>query len=143
MIDISGKEPVQREAVAEGLIYLKRSTIDQIRKGKIKKGDVGEAAKIAGVIGAKMTPQIIPYCHSIPIESVQNEVDLMADRIRVKCTVKGTYKTGVEMDALSCVNSMLLTIWDMVKYLEKDEEGQYVHTRISGVRVLEKKKGRS
>ncbi|MGC8561872.1 MAG: cyclic pyranopterin monophosphate synthase MoaC [Thermoplasmata archaeon] len=142
MIDISGKEDVKREAVAEGSIILKRTTIDAIKNGNIKKGNVVEASKIAGVLGAKMTPQIIPHCHPIPLESVSTGVEVRNDRVTVTCTIKARYKTGVEMEALTCVNSMLLTIWDMVKYLEKDEKGQYAHTEISGIKVLKKVKQR-
>ena len=112
-----------------------------MRKGRIKKGDVEEASKVAGILGAKMTPQIIPHCHPIPLESVQAGLEVESKGIRVTCSVKARYKTGVEMEALSCVNSMLLTIWDMVKYLEKNDRGQYTTTAISDVRILSKNKG--
>lgn len=143
MIDISEKEVVRREAVAEGLIELKKTTISAILKGKIKKGDVREASRIAGVLGAKMTPQLIPHCHSVPLESVQTNFEVEGSKeVRVTCSVKASYRTGVEMEALSCVTSMLLTIWDMTKYLEKDEKGQYPSTAISNIRVIIKKKGK-
>ena len=141
MIDISEKEIIKREAVAEGFIGLKKTTLLSVRKGRIKKGDVEEASKVAGILGAKMTPQIIPHCHPIPLESVQDGLEVERKGIRVTCSVKARYKTGVEMEALSCVNSMLLTIWDMVKYLEKNDRGQYTTTAISDVRVLSKNKG--
>ena len=141
MIDISEKEIIKREAVAEGFIGLKKTTLLSVRKGRIKKGDVEEASKVAGILGAKMTPQIIPHCHPIPLESVQAGLEVERKGIRVTCSVKARYKTGVEMEALSCVNSMLLTIWDMVKYLEKNDRGQYTTTAISDVRVLSKNKG--
>jgi cyclic pyranopterin phosphate synthase len=143
MIDISEKEVVKREAVAEGFISLKKATINAILNGKVKKGNVVEASKIAGVLGAKMTPQIIPHCHPIPLESVDTQVEINEDRVTVICTVKARYKTGVEMEALTCVNSMLLTIWDMVKYLEKDKMGQYPNTQISGIKVQMKKKSKN
>jgi cyclic pyranopterin phosphate synthase len=142
MIDISEKEVVKREAIAEGFISLKKATINAILDGKVKKGNVIEASKIAGVLGAKMTPQIIPHCHPIPLESVSTEVEVKEDRVTVACNVKAQYKTGVEMEALTCVNSMLLTIWDMVKYLEKDRMGQYPKTQISGIKVQMKKKSK-
>ncbi|MEM0136281.1 MAG: cyclic pyranopterin monophosphate synthase MoaC [Thermoplasmatales archaeon] len=141
MIDISDKETVRREAVAEGVLILKSTTIAAIRDKKIKKGDVEEASRIAGILGAKMTSQIIPHCHPIPLESVQTKFELEKEGIRVTCSIKAHYKTGVEMEALSCVNLMLLTIWDMTKYLEKDENGQYLTTKISDIRVIRKNKG--
>ncbi|MFG1445647.1 MAG: cyclic pyranopterin monophosphate synthase MoaC [Thermoplasmatales archaeon] len=142
MIDISEKEVVKREAIAEGFISLKKATINAILDGKVKKGNVIEASKIAGVLGAKMTPQIIPHCHPVPLESVSTQVEVKEDRVTVTCTVKAQYKTGVEMEALTCVNSMLLTIWDMVKYMEKDKRGQYLNTEISGIKVQMKKKSK-
>ncbi len=142
MIDISEKEVVKREAVAEGFISLKKATIKAILNSKVKKGNVVEASKIAGVLGAKMTPQIIPHCHPIPLESVDTRVEINEDRVTVICAVKARYKTGVEMEALTCVNSMLLTIWDMVKYLEKDKMGQYPNTQISGIKVQMKRKSK-
>ena len=141
MIDIGNKETIKREAKAEGFIRLKKSTLRSIRDNKIKKGSVEEASKVAGILGAKMTPQTIPHCHPIPLDSVEPSVKVEEDGVRVTCTVKARYKTGVEMESLMCVNSMLLTVWDMVKYLEKDEAGQYKETEISGIRVLRKVKG--
>ena len=87
-----------------------------------------------------MTHLNIPHCHSIPIESVTPEVILRDEGVEVECLVKAHYKTVVEMEALSCTNAMLLNIWDMTKYLEKDKDGQYSTTEILGVRVLEKRK---
>jgi cyclic pyranopterin phosphate synthase len=141
MIDIGNKDAVRREAKAEGFIRLRKSTLQSIVNNTIKKGNVEEASKVAGILGAKMTPQIVPHCHQIPLESIEPSLKVEKDGIRVTCTVKARYKTGVEMESLVCVNSMLLTVWDMVKYLEKDEEGQYQFTEISSVRVLSKIKG--
>jgi cyclic pyranopterin phosphate synthase len=141
MIDIGGKEVVLREAIASGFIALKPATIKAIGEKRIKKGDVAEISKAAGVMGAKMTPQNIPFCHPIPIDTVEPEIEFKQGGIEAKCTVRAHYRTGVEMEALSCVNSMLLTIWDMVKYLEKDEKGGYSTTEISRVKVLKKSKG--
>ncbi len=142
MIDISDKETVNREATAKGFIVLKSATINAIRKKRVKKGDVLEVSKVSGVLGAKMTPQLLPHCHPIPIESVSPSAVIIDSGVSVACTIKAHYKTGVEMEALSCVNSMLLTIWDMVKYLEKDDKGQYTSTNINDVRVISKEKGR-
>lgn len=141
MIDINQKAVVLREASATGFIKLKTETMRVIRRREVRKGDVIEVSRVAGIIGAKLTSQNIPHCHLIPIESVAPEVKLERSGIEVRCSVKAHYKTGVEMEALSCVNAMLLNIWDMVKYLEKNEKGQYDTTEISGVKVVEKRKG--
>ncbi len=140
MVDISAKSDVLRTARARGTIVLRSTTVDAIKKGEIKKGDVFETAKIAGMLAVKKTPHIIPHCHPIPIEAVNFEFHMHGNRIDVECEVKAHYKTGVEMEALTGVSVALLTIWDMVKYLEKDEQGQYPMTQIKDIEVLEKKK---
>lgn len=143
MIDISNKGDVFREAIATGRIKLKQSTISEISHGNIKKGNVIEVSKVSGVQAAKNTSQNIPFCHQILLESVTPELEMAGEYVEVKCTVKARYKTGVEMEALSCVTSMLLTVWDMVKYLEKDENGNYPDTSLTEVRVVEKRKDSS
>ncbi len=140
MINISEKGVVRRFARASGRIRLRPETIDLIRNHRIKKGDVVEAAKIAGITGAKEAWMRMPYCHQIPLESVDFSLELEEDGARVTCSVLANWKTGVEMDALSCVSSALLTVWDMVKYVEKDETGNYPHTRIHDMIVEEKEK---
>ncbi len=140
MIDISGKKNVEREAMATGKIRLRRKTIDEIKKGKIKKGDPIKVAEVAGMLAVKNTSSSIPHCHPLPIESINFDFFVDEDAIEVKCRVKANYKTGVEMEALHGVAIALLTIWDMVKYLEKDEEGQYPYTAIEEIKVLEKVK---
>ena len=141
MIDVSGKEIVHREAEATGRITLKPETIEKIRSGEIKKGDPLPAAEIACILAVKKTPDILPLCHPIPITSVDAEFHVADDHIEARCRVTADYKTGVEMEALTGVSAALLTIWDMVKYLEKDENGQYPSTAITDVRVKEKRKG--
>ena len=141
MVDISRKPIVFREAEACGKIVLKRETIETIRKGLIEKGDPLEVARVAATLAVKNTPQIIPYCHPIPIESVKVLFDVKDNFVNVCVKVKTSAKTGVEMEALTGVAVALLTIWDMVKYLEKDERGQYPTTRIETIRVTEKIKG--
>ncbi|MCD6275651.1 MAG: cyclic pyranopterin monophosphate synthase MoaC [Thermoplasmata archaeon] len=138
MVDISEKKDVLRIAKTRGTIVLKSTTVDVIKSGEVKKGDVFEAAKIAGMLAVKNTPNIIPHCHPIPIESVDFSFHMHGNRIDVECEVKAHYKTGVEMEALTGVSVALLTIWDMVKYLEKDENGQYPMTQILGIEVVEK-----
>ena len=102
--------------------------------------NVLEAAKITAMSGVKQTPNLIPHCHPIPITGVTVDIDIQDNGIKVTCGVKADYKTGVEMEALTGVNCALLTIWDMVKYLEKDDTGQYPTTRIHDVRVILKEK---
>ena len=141
MIDVSGKEIVHREAEALGRINLKPETIGKIRSGDIKKGDPLPAAEIACILAVKKTPDILPLCHPIPITSVDAEFHVADDHIEARCRVTADYKTGVEMEALTGVTVALLTIWDMVKYLEKDTDGQYPSTVITDVKVTEKRKG--
>ena len=143
MIDISSKEIVERTATASGYIRLQESTVRSINEKAVKKGDVLETARVAGISAAKRTWDLIPYCHQIPISSVNVEFDVSSNGIKTSCTVKATYRTGVEMEAVNCVEIALLTIWDMVKYLEKDKEGQYPNTEISSVKVDSKRKVRT
>jgi cyclic pyranopterin phosphate synthase len=141
MIDISEKQNVLRSAVASGEIVLKTATIKEIENDNIKKGNVFETAKIAGITAVKKTSELIPYCHQVPIDAINFTFKVNGNRIIVKCSVKANYKTGVEMEALIGVNLALLTIWDMVKYLEKDESGNYPITSIKDIEVVEKIKG--
>ncbi len=141
MIDITGKPQVYREAIARGSIKLRGETIEAIKAGKVKKGDVFTVAKVAAVHAVKDTPRIIPYCHPIPITAVDVDFAVEGDRVVVEVAVRTTSQTGVEMEALTGVSAALLTIWDMVKYLEKDESGNYPTTRIENVMVVRKVKG--
>jgi cyclic pyranopterin phosphate synthase len=140
MVDISEKEEVERVAVASGRIKLKDSTVELIKRRSIKKGDVLGCAEIAAILAVKRTPEIIPLCHQVPIESVKVEFTLGDDDITVTVSVKSVGKTGVEMDALHGLSVALLTIWDMVKSVEKDETGNYPHTRIEEIKVDKKEK---
>jgi cyclic pyranopterin phosphate synthase len=140
MIDISSKDVVERTATASGVIRLRNSTLESIRRGDNRKGNVLETSRIAGMQAAKRTWDTVPYCHQIPISSVNLDFGLGENSIKVSCTVKALYKTGVEMEAISCVQAALITIWDMVKYLEKDDSGQYPETEIEKVRVENKSK---
>ena len=141
MVDITHKPVVHREAVAEGVIKLRRETIRRVLEGRVEKGDVFTAASLAGILAAKKTPELIPLCHPIPINKVDVKCEVI-DEERVKCVARVVTdaKTGVEMEALTAVTIALLTVWDMVKKYEKDERGQYPYTRIEYVRVVEKKK---
>jgi len=140
LIDIGEKEIVRRTAVASGFIKLKEETLEAIRKGEVKKGDVLSTARSAGIMAAKHTPDTIPFCHIIALEHADSKFLIEEDGVKCTCEVSARYKTGVEMEALNCVSASLLTIWDMVKYMEKDGEGQYPHTRISNIMVETKEK---
>jgi cyclic pyranopterin phosphate synthase len=143
MVDVSGKEVVPRTAVAEGFIDLSPRSIEAIRNRQVRKGDVIEVARISFLWGVKHTPTVIPHCHPIPITGAEMDAEVLDDGVKVTCSVKADYRTGVEMEALTGVSTALLTIWDMIKYLEKDEDGQYPETRIRDIRILQKLKGAS
>ncbi|ADG13659.1 cyclic pyranopterin monophosphate synthase MoaC [Methanocaldococcus infernus] len=136
MVDISEKKDVYRECIAEGYIKLKKETINIIKEGKAKKGDVLKVAQVAGIMAVKKTFELIPMCHPIPITGVNVEFEIFEDKIKATCKVKTTYKTGVEMEALTGVSVALLTIWDMVKSYEKLDN--YKETRIYDIKVVEK-----
>lgn len=140
MVDITDKSPTQRIATATGLIRLKESTIEAIRSGQIKKGDALTTARIAAILAVKDTPRIIPMCHPIPVTGLDVDFKIKNETIEAMVTVTSVGKTGVEMEALTGVTAALLNIWDMVKYLEKDETGNYPATEINGIKVLEKRK---
>jgi len=143
VIDISSKPDVPRRATAEGFIKLRGPTVRAIAQGSVKKGNPLEAGRIAGLQALKKTHELLPHCHPIPLEHADLSLDLDQEGsgVRAKCEVAARYKTGVEMEALTGVSVALLTVWDMVKYLEKDENGQYPATLITGIRVVQKVKG--
>ena len=138
MIDISEKEIVKRRATASGFLELGGGTLDDIRQGNVKKGNVLAVAEAAALLAVKSTPEMIPHCHPIPLDHAAVEFKIANDGIRCTCTVGADYRTGVEMEALVGVSTALLTVWDMVKYLEKDPEGQYPNTRITNIRITDK-----
>jgi cyclic pyranopterin phosphate synthase len=138
MVDVSDKDVTARVAVAEGHIRMARETYDIIAEGRAKKGDVLSVARLAGIMGAKKTPDLIPLCHPLPVTKVT--VELMLDRelpgVRVEGTVKTTGQTGVEMEALTAVSTACLTVYDMAKAVDKAME-------IGGIRVVLKDGGKS
>jgi len=141
MIDVSEKKDVLREATALGIIRLRSETIKLLQEGKIVKGDPLYTAKIAGVLAAKKTSELIPLCHPLPLSSVKVYPKVLNETtIEVLATVKTCAQTGVEMEALSAVSIALLTIWDMTKQYEKDADGQYPTTAIQGIQVIRKYK---
>jgi cyclic pyranopterin phosphate synthase len=139
MVDVSEKAEIFREATATGTIKLKTETIDLIKTGKIAKGDPLYTAKIAGVLAAKKTSDLIPLCHPLPLTNVEVDAKI-ADKanVSVTATVKTKAQTGVEMEALTAVSVALLTVWDMTKQYEKDSAGQYPSTTIENIHVVRK-----
>ena len=138
MVDVSDKAITSRIAVAEGHITMTAETLALITEGRADKGDVLGIARLAGIMGAKKTADLIPLCHPLPITKVS--VELIADEtlpgVRISATVKTTGKTGVEMEALTAVSTAALTVHDMVKAVQKDMV-------ISGIKVTLKDGGKS
>lgn len=140
MIDISEKKVSHRRAVAKGWIKLRHETVDAIKSGRVSKGDVLTVARISAILAVKRTSELIPGCHPIPLTHIAVEFQTEEDRVSVACKVASKSKTGVEMEALTGAAVALLTIWDMVKEIEKDERGQYPFTAIEKIVVEEKVK---
>jgi cyclic pyranopterin phosphate synthase len=141
MVDVSGKAEIFREAKATGTIKLKPETVNLIKEGKIAKGNPLYTAKIAGILAAKKTSELIPLCHPLPLTSVEVEAKILdKTTVEVTATVKTKAQTGVEMEALAATSVGLLTIWDMVKQYEKDANGQYPTTVIENIHVVRKLK---
>ncbi|NGM67656.1 cyclic pyranopterin monophosphate synthase MoaC [Natronolimnobius sp. AArcel1] len=140
MVDVGDKPDSKRRAVAAGEIRLQPSTIEAIRDDQIGKGDVLATARIGAIQAVKHTWETIPMCHQIPITNVDTAFDLEEDRLECEVAVETTGKTGCEMEALEGVTTGLNVVWDMVKAVEKDADGQYPETGIENVRVLTKEK---
>jgi cyclic pyranopterin phosphate synthase len=138
MVDVSGKTATRREAVARGSISMKKATLALIRKNQIAKGDVLGTARIAAIMAAKKTPDVIPLCHPLPIASVGIDfvIDEAKGRITLESRVKVTGQTGVEMEALTAVSAAALTIYDMCKAVDKEMV-------ISDIMLIEKTGGKS
>ncbi len=120
MVDVGAKPDTEREAVTSGRIFMKPETLEQIKAAKMKKGDVLAVARVAGIMAAKRTPDLIPLCHPILINDVDIEFDLSAkDSIGIMSTVKCTGKTGVEMESLVATSVAALTIYDMAKAVDR------------------------
>ncbi|MGL5655589.1 MAG: cyclic pyranopterin monophosphate synthase MoaC [Fusobacteriaceae bacterium] len=136
MVDVSDKKITDRTAVAEGYIYVSEGTIDVIKKGGIKKGDVLSVAQVAGIMGAKKTSEIIPMCHNIFISGANIEFEIDEKSIKILATVKTSGQTGIEMEALSAVSIAALTIYDMCKAIDKEMV-------IGEIKLLKKTGGKS
>jgi len=138
MVDVSGKEVTSRVARAEGFVSMAKSTLDLILSGNAPKGDVLSTARIAGIMAAKRTHELIPLCHALPLSEVTVDFEPIGDPtgLRVEATAKVDAKTGVEMEALTAVSIACLTIYDMAKAVDRGMS-------FSGIRLLEKSGGRS
>ena len=141
IVNIGNKPVVERRATAKGRVILNEATKAAIVSGGIKKGDVLEASTIAAIQAVKDTPRIIPHCHPIPLEGTSVDWSWQDSSLWCSVTVSAHYKTGIEMEALTGVAAGLLCAFDMVKSLEKDDEGQYPVARITDLEVVEKFKG--
>ncbi|WP_272007287.1 cyclic pyranopterin monophosphate synthase MoaC [Roseovarius sp. ZX-A-9] len=138
MVDVSAKAVTDRIAVAECHITMAPQTFEIVSEGRAKKGDVLSVARLAGIMGAKKTPDLIPLCHPLPIASVAVELTLDADLpgVRIEATVKTTGQTGVEMEALTAAATAALTVYDMVKAVDRAMQ-------VGGLRVMLKDGGKS
>jgi len=140
MVDVSRKDVVLRTARAEGNLILSSAGVRSLRDGQVKKGDPLSTATAAALLAVKGVPHTIPHCHPVPVSSVSVEFDILDRGVHCTCTVSALYKTGVEIEALMGASVALLTIWDMVKYIEKDQSGQYPETSVTDLRVVLKTK---
>lgn len=136
MVDVSDKPDSERIAIAGGAVYMRAETLQLIREGALKKGDVLTIARIAGIMGAKRTSELIPLCHPLPLTHI--DVDLALDEeksaVTIQATARTTGKTGVEMEALTAVSVAALTVYDMAKAVDRA-------MRIGDIRLLEKRGG--
>jgi cyclic pyranopterin phosphate synthase len=138
MVDVTDKQPTVRLAVAGGTVHMRAETFDLIRNQKVEKGNVLETARIAGILAAKKTAELIPMCHPLNLTHVQ--VDFIADEVKkdiaIRASVRAVDQTGVEMEALTAVSVAALTIYDMCKSYDRE-------MTISGIKLLEKSGGKS
>lgn len=138
MVDVGAKEHTRREATARGSVLMQKATVKLINEGRLPKGDVLAIARVAGIMAAKKTPDIIPLCHPVPLSSVTVDMKTVPSqgRVDISATAACTGQTGVEMEALTAVNAAALAIYDMCKAVDKEMV-------ITNIYLLEKKGGRS
>ena len=136
MVEVGDKPVTQRVATAEGFVLLGQSAAAAVRERSAKKGDVLAVAQLAGIMAAKRTGDLIPLCHPLALDGVDVSVVLEGEKVRIEATVRNTGRTGVEMEALTAVSVAALTVYDMLKAMDKA-------MRIEGVRLLSKSGGRS
>ncbi len=139
--DVGAKPRVPRRAVAVGELTLAASTRRAVRARSVEKGDPIAAGELAGLLAMKRTPELIPHCHAVPLTRSEVDLAVSARGVRVRAEAETVDRTGVEMEALVGATVALLTVWDMVKYLEKDARGLYPATSLGPVRVTVKRKG--
>jgi cyclic pyranopterin phosphate synthase len=136
MVDVSAKPETERVAVAGCRVLLARDTLELLASGGLPKGDALAVARVAGIMGAKRTPDLIPLCHPLPITGVEVDLTVEVDAVAITATVRTTGRTGVEMEALTAAATAALTLYDMVKGVQRD-------VRIGDLRLLAKRGGRS
>lgn len=138
MVDVSGKSESARVATAKGAIVMRAETLALIRDGAVKKGDVLSVARLAGIMAAKRTPDLIPLCHPLPLASVAVDLEIVPERnaVEITATCKLSGRTGVEMEALTAVSVAALTVYDMCKAVDRG-------MRIEGIRLVRKSGGKS
>ena len=136
MVDVSEKAVTKRQATAQGTVITRPDVIELIAAGNLPKGEALPTARIAGIQGAKQTANLIPLCHPLPLTGVSVDFEMGADRVHITATVKTTGKTGVEMEALTAVSVAALTVFDMIKAVDK-------FAQLTDIRVLEKSGGKS
>ena len=136
MVDVGAKPATARVAIAEGVIHVAPAALAAIRANAVAKGDVLAVARVAGIMAAKRTAELIPLCHPLPINGIDLDLAVEDELVRVTATVRTTHSTGVEMEALTAVSVALLTVYDMAKSLDRA-------MTIGGVRLLAKQGGKS
>lgn len=136
MVDVTEKDVTTRTAIAEGYVRTRADVIEKIFDADLPKGDALPVARVAAILGAKKTPDIIPLCHPLPLGKITVDFDRLEDAVRIEVAVKTRGVTGVEMEALTAVSSAALTVFDMIKAVDK-------FAVIDGIRVLEKSGGKS
>jgi cyclic pyranopterin monophosphate synthase len=139
--DVGEKPRIPRRAVAVGELALSPRTRRALRTGRVEKGDPIATGELAGLLAMKRTPELIPHCHVVALTASRVELRPSSRGVRVRAEAASVDRTGVEMEALVAATVALLTVWDMVKYLEKDDRGLYPRTSLGPVRVLSKRKG--
>ncbi len=136
MVDVSAKPETARTATARVTVLMERPTADLIREGRAAKGDVLGVARLAGIMAAKRTADLIPLCHPLPISAVTLDLRAEAETVEIEVTVRTTGRTGVEMEALTAASVAALTVYDMCKAVDRG-------MRIDGLRVVHKDGGKS
>lgn len=136
MVDVGDKEATSRRAVAEAVLVTGERVMDAVRSGSTPKGDVYSTARLAGIMAAKKTAELIPMCHSLPMDHVEIRFEPAADRIRIEASAATRAATGVEMEALTAVSVAALTVYDMCKAIDRSMV-------IEGIRLVHKAGGRS